>query len=74
MHVFIYYTFSRNQILKYPQKEKEKRSVYDSQVQLRCRQVGTGDAEYLAVLAEQLPHVLDSFRPDLVLYDAGIDP
>lgn len=35
---------------------------------------GTGDAEYLALLAEHLPSVLSRFRLDLVLYDAGVDP
>ncbi|CAI7778144.1 unnamed protein product, partial [Closterium sp. NIES-54] len=35
---------------------------------------GTGDAQYLSLLAHHLPSVLASFRPDLVLYDAGVDP
>ncbi|GAB4813155.1 hypothetical protein N2152v2_000201 [Parachlorella kessleri] len=35
---------------------------------------GTGDAEYLGTLSEVLPGILQSFRPDLVLYDAGVDP
>ena len=34
---------------------------------------GVGDSEYLRVLEDRLPDVLDSFRPDLVLYDAGVD-
>jgi len=34
---------------------------------------GVADAEYLRVVAEVLPSVLSSFRPDLVLYDAGVD-
>ena len=33
-----------------------------------------GSSEYLAVLDETLPHLLDTLRPDLVLYDAGVDP
>ena len=33
-----------------------------------------GDEEYLAALKEVLPSLLDSVRPDLVLYDAGVDP
>nr|WP_202391726.1 histone deacetylase [Pontixanthobacter luteolus] len=33
-----------------------------------------GDAEYLAALNRHLPGVLDRFRPDLVLYQAGVDP
>lgn len=35
---------------------------------------GTGDDAYLAILAETLPPVLDDFRPDLILYQAGVDP
>ena len=35
---------------------------------------GTGDAEYLAALGATLLPMLDSFRPNLILYQAGIDP
>jgi acetoin utilization deacetylase AcuC-like enzyme len=35
---------------------------------------GTGDEEYLAVLAATLPHVLSAAQPDLVFYLAGADP
>lgn len=35
---------------------------------------GTGDAGYLAALAETLPPLVDHFDPDLVLYQAGVDP
>jgi acetoin utilization deacetylase AcuC-like enzyme len=35
---------------------------------------GTGDDEYLAILAERLPGVLAAARPDLVVYLAGADP
>lgn len=34
---------------------------------------GTGDAEYLSILQRTLPQLLTQFRPDLVLYDAGVD-
>lgn len=34
---------------------------------------GTGDAGYLAALAEELPALLAEVRPELVLYDAGAD-
>jgi len=34
----------------------------------------TGDDEYLELLAEALPRVLDRARPDLVVYLAGADP
>ncbi|WP_284126533.1 histone deacetylase family protein [Parerythrobacter aestuarii] len=35
---------------------------------------GIGDAHYLAVLGEHLPSLLDRVQPDLVLYQAGVDP
>jgi acetoin utilization deacetylase AcuC-like enzyme len=35
---------------------------------------GLGDEEYLRVLADILPGLLEEARPDLVLYDAGVDP
>ena len=34
----------------------------------------TGDTEFLAQLDQHLPRVLDDFAPDLVLYQAGVDP
>ena len=33
-----------------------------------------GDTEYMEQLTERLPALLDSFQPDLMLYDAGVDP
>ncbi|CAL8333658.1 unnamed protein product [Boreogadus saida] len=35
---------------------------------------GTEDGQYLSTVEAHLPGLLDSFRPDLVLYDAGVDP
>lgn len=35
---------------------------------------GTGDAAYLAALDHHLPRLVDAFRPDLVVYQAGVDP
>ncbi|MCI4591154.1 histone deacetylase [Sphingobium sp. BYY-5] len=35
---------------------------------------GTGDEAYLAVLGDVVPRVLDDFAPDLILYQAGVDP
>jgi acetoin utilization deacetylase AcuC-like enzyme len=34
----------------------------------------TGDKEYLATLSEYLPGILKSFNPDIVFYQAGVDP
>lgn len=35
---------------------------------------GIGDDEYLAVLGGLLPQLLDRVRPELVFYNAGVDP
>ncbi|MBD1842908.1 histone deacetylase [Cyanobacteria bacterium FACHB-63] len=35
---------------------------------------GMEDDEYLQTLAEYLPDLLSEIKPDLVLYDAGVDP
>lgn len=35
---------------------------------------GCQDKEYMSHLDEHLPWIVDTFRPDLVLYDAGVDP
>jgi acetoin utilization deacetylase AcuC-like enzyme len=34
----------------------------------------TDDAAYLAILADILPSIAEEFRPDLILYQAGVDP
>jgi acetoin utilization deacetylase AcuC-like enzyme len=34
----------------------------------------TGDEDYLAALARHLPQAIDMFGPDLILYQAGVDP
>lgn len=36
--------------------------------------IGMEDDAYLAVLASHLPDLLTQVRPDLVIYDAGVDP
>ncbi len=36
--------------------------------------VGMDDDAYLQTLAQYLPDLLSEFQPDLVLYDAGVDP
>lgn len=35
---------------------------------------GTGDKEYLASLKDAVPKILDSHKPELVIYQAGADP
>lgn len=35
---------------------------------------GVGDEEYLAILAEHVPAILNEFQPDFVFYQAGVDP
>ena len=35
---------------------------------------GVDDDGYMAVLAGSLPRILDDFAPDLILYQAGVDP
>jgi acetoin utilization deacetylase AcuC-like enzyme len=35
---------------------------------------GVGDEEYLAILAETLVPLVEGFAPDLILYQAGVDP
>jgi len=35
---------------------------------------GMEDKDYLSTVEAHLPWLLDTFRPDLVLYDAGVDP
>lgn len=35
---------------------------------------GTGDEEYLALLEEHIPRILEDHRPDLTFYLAGADP
>ncbi|CCW19735.1 Histone deacetylase family protein [Sphingobium indicum BiD32] len=35
---------------------------------------GVEDAAYLTILHDTLPRVLDDFAPDLILYQAGVDP
>jgi len=35
---------------------------------------GTGDEDYMGALAANLPAAIDRFKPDLILYQAGVDP
>ena len=35
---------------------------------------GVGDEEYLTILRNHIPKILDEFQPDFVFYQAGVDP
>jgi acetoin utilization deacetylase AcuC-like enzyme len=35
---------------------------------------GVGDEDYLALLSQSVPRILDGFKPDFVFYQAGVDP
>jgi len=61
------YTFSMHGAKNFP----VRREPGDRDVELPD---GTGDEDYLAVLREELPKVNTAAQPDLVLFDAGVDP
>lgn len=61
------FTFSLHATANYP-AEKE-RSRLDVELPVGC-----GDPEYLATLDAHLPRALDAHEPDLVFYQAGVDP
>ncbi len=63
-HVF---TFSMHCGINFPNHKQ----VSDLDVPLA---EGMEDEEYLQTLAQYLPDLLAAFKPDLVLYDAGVDP
>lgn len=60
------FTFSIHEQHLYPVKQ---RSDWDIGLE-----AFTGDAEYLAHVRTALPQILESVRPDLVVYQAGADP
>lgn len=60
------YTFSMHQGNIYPIPKERS----DLDVELPG---GTGDEEYLALLAKHLPRVIASARPDIVFLQAGVD-
>lgn len=60
------YTFSMHQRDLYPLKE-------DSNWDIHLRN-GVGDDEYLALLEKAVPAIIQRFKPDFVLYQAGADP
>lgn len=60
------FTFSIHQEHLYPLKQQS-----DLDIGLPD---GVGDEEYLSHLDREVPNVLDRFGPDLVVYQAGVDP
>jgi acetoin utilization deacetylase AcuC-like enzyme len=60
------FTFSMHCNVNFPSKKQTS----DLDVPLR---EGMEDAEYLKTLAQYLPDLLSQVKPDLVLYDAGVD-
>lgn len=60
------YTFSIHQRDLYPLKQ-------DSSWDIHLRN-GVGDEEYLAHLGKAVPAILEKFKPDFLLYQAGADP
>lgn len=61
------FTFSMHGGRNYP----FRKVAGDLDIELADR---TGDDDYLALLADALPRVIDAARPDLVVYLAGADP
>jgi acetoin utilization deacetylase AcuC-like enzyme len=61
------FTFSMHCEINFPSKKQTS----DLDVGLL---EGMEDAEYLTTLAQYLPDLLSQVKPDLVLYDAGVDP
>lgn len=60
------FTFSMHCEANFPGKKQ----VSDRDIPLP---MGLGDQGYLQILTAELPPLLDRVRPDLVLYDAGVD-
>ena len=61
------FTFSMHCQINFPSIKQ----ISDRDVPLR---EGMEDDEYLRTLANYLPDLLSEIKPDLVLYDAGVDP
>ena len=61
------FTFSMHGARNYP--FRKQRSSLDVDLSDGCE-----DAEYLALLARQLPAVLDAARADVLFYQGGVDP
>ena len=60
------YTFSIHQEALYPIKEQSSWDIGLDD--------GVGDREYLSMLGDAVPQILDQHKPELVVYQAGADP
>lgn len=60
------FTFSIHQEHLYPEKQRSDLDIHLPN--------GVGDKVYLDHLHRHLPEILDTSRPDLILYQAGVDP
>jgi len=60
------FTFSIHQENLYPEKQASDLDIHLPD--------GVGDRVYLDHLHRHIPAILDDFRPDLILYQAGVDP
>jgi len=60
------FTFSIHQFDLYPFKEESDRDIH--------LPIGVRDDEYLRYLQQHVPALLDDFKPELILYQAGADP
>lgn len=61
------FTFSMHCEKNFPLRKQQN----DLDVGLDC---GLNDEQYLRVVMDYLPWLMDTFKPDLILYDAGVDP
>jgi len=61
------FTFSMHCGINFPLRKK------DSDLDLPLDE-GTEDDEYLRILGEHLPGLLEQVKPDIVFYNAGVDP
>jgi acetoin utilization deacetylase AcuC-like enzyme len=60
------FTFSMHAGANYPLRKEQS----DLDVAL---ELGTGDTEYLQILAETLPSLIEQVQPDFIFYQAGVD-
>lgn len=60
------FTFSMHAARNFP----ARKAISDEDIAL---ETGMADADYLQVLNQALPRLLEQVRPDLVIFDAGVD-